>query len=103
VSIFLFTSSSKPPPTAPPTKPPTNHKMKMIPVPVVGSAQRSYKKGPQQLGGHDNVGQFFMGAPGAAARRREYNFIFFERPHLRRCCRTSWYTHEKLLNTGVTA
>ena len=29
-----------------------------------------------------------MDVPGGAARRREYNFSFFERPHLRRRCRS---------------
>ena len=41
--------------------------MEMIPVPVVGSARRTYGKGPQQSGGRLGVGRFFMGVRGAAA------------------------------------
>ena len=47
------------------------------------------------------VSDFFMGVPGGAARRRKYNFRFFERPQLRR--RSSSYTHEKLPNTFAAA
>jgi len=60
--------------------------MKIGPVPVVGLAQRPYKKKTQRSGGHAGFGRFFMDIPGGAARRREYNFSFFERPRLRRCC-----------------
>jgi hypothetical protein len=77
--------------------------MKIGPVPVVGLAQRPYKKGPQRSGGHAGFWRFFMDVPGGAVRRREYNFSFFERPRLRRRCRSSSYTHEKSLKTGVTA
>ena len=92
-----------PPTCKSPTKPPTNHEMKIGPVPVVRLAQRPYKKGTQQSGGHAGCWRFFMDVPGGAARLREYNFCFFERPRLRRRCRSSSYFHEKLPNTVVTA
>ena len=34
---------------------------------MVGSVRRSYVKGPQRSGGHDDAERFFMGARGAAA------------------------------------
>jgi hypothetical protein len=86
-----------------PTKPPTNHEMEIRPVPVVGSAQLTYRKGPQRSGGHAGFKRFFMGVRGAAAaasqaRPLEKTKIILAAPH-----RTSWYIHEKSPKTGVTA
>jgi len=74
-SLIRFLHSSWPP-----TKLPTNHEMKIRPVPTVGSARRSYGKGPQRSGGHDGVRQFFNwctrscggGGASAAAQKNEY-------------------------------
>ena len=77
--------------------------MEIRPVPLVGSVRRPYEKGPQQSGGHDDVRRFFMEARGAAAaasqvRPLDLLAVILAAPRL-----TSWYTHEKLLKTGVTA
>jgi len=77
--------------------------MTIIPVPVVGSARRPYGKGPQRSGGHDDVGRFFMGVPGAAAAASQVRPLELLSAILAPPRRTSWYTHEKLPNTVVTA
>jgi len=86
-----------------PNKTADQPQMKIGPVPVVGLARHPYGKGPQQSGGHAAFERFFMEVLGGAAWRGEYNFCFFERPRLRRRCRSSLYTHEKSPKSGVTA
>ena len=100
LGLIIFTSS---PPRWPPTKPPTNHEMEIRPVSLVRSVRRPYGKGLQRSGGHDDVRQFFMGARGAAAAASQVRPLKLLAAILAAPRRTSWYTHEKLPNTGVTA